>query len=79
MRARVSERGQVVIPKSLRDLLGIEPGAVLDFDVEQGRLVATKTAGDDPVSRVWGILRSDASGDATVRALRGEPDACDPA
>ena len=31
MKAVVSEKGQVTIPKTLRDRLGIRPGQVLDF------------------------------------------------
>ena len=51
MNSVVSEKGQVTIPKELRLQLGIEPGAVLDFSEEQGRLVAKKVADEDPVSR----------------------------
>ena len=42
MNTTVAERGQVTIPKALRDKLGITPGTVLDFTAENGRLVATK-------------------------------------
>jgi antitoxin PrlF len=31
MKAVVAERGQVTIPKRLRDRLGIRPGTVLEF------------------------------------------------
>ena len=31
--SRVSPKGQVTIPKSVRDLLGIKPGSVVEFDV----------------------------------------------
>ena len=31
MKAKVADRGQVTIPKALRDRLGIRPGTVLDF------------------------------------------------
>ena len=40
MKAKVAERGQVTIPKALRERLGIVPGTVLDFIEEQGRLIA---------------------------------------
>jgi antitoxin PrlF len=75
MKGTVSERGQVTIPKRLRDELGIAAGQVLDFRVEEGRLVATKTAQRDPVEAVYGILGARASTDEIVAALRGEPDA----
>ncbi|MBL8932738.1 MAG: AbrB/MazE/SpoVT family DNA-binding domain-containing protein, partial [Kineosporiaceae bacterium] len=42
MKVTVSEKGQVTIPKQLRDRLGIEPGQQLEFSEEDGRLVARK-------------------------------------
>ena len=42
MNATVSEKGQITIPKPLRDRLGIRPGEILDVREEAGRLVATK-------------------------------------
>jgi AbrB family looped-hinge helix DNA binding protein len=36
----VSTKGQVVIPKSLRDAFGIEPGSKIRFANENGKLVA---------------------------------------
>ncbi len=57
MKSTVSERGQVTIPKKLRDRLGLRPGQVLEFDTERGALVARKRLGkDDPVTAVTGIL-----------------------
>jgi AbrB family looped-hinge helix DNA binding protein len=56
MKTRVSEKGQVTIPKKLRDQLGIRFGDELDFAVEQGRLVATKATEQDPFDAVWGTL-----------------------
>jgi AbrB family looped-hinge helix DNA binding protein len=52
MKSTVSEKGQVTIPKRLRDKLGIRPGTVLDFDEEEGRLVARKQSEVD-VIRKW--------------------------
>ncbi len=39
MRATVAERGQITIPKVLREQLGIRPGTILEFTEENGRLV----------------------------------------
>jgi AbrB family looped-hinge helix DNA binding protein len=73
--ARVSEKGQVTIPKQLRDRLGIRAGQILEFKEERGRLVATKTSSDDPIDRVYGILKTDTSTDEFIEELRGRPDA----
>lgn len=75
MNGTVSERGQVTIPKRLRERLGIAPGQVLDFDIEEGRLVATKAVQRDPVDAVYGLLGRPGSTDEVVTELRGEPDA----
>lgn len=74
MKATVSEKGQVTIPKPLRDRLGIRPGQVLDFQAEGGRLVAVKTAPQDPVESVYGILKLGQRTDALIEALRGRAD-----
>jgi antitoxin PrlF len=73
MKAVVSEKGQVTIPKPLRDRLGIQPGEVLDFDEEEGRLVARKVGARDPVDAVYGILELDKSTDELLAELRGDP------
>lgn len=70
----VSEKGQVTIPKQLRDRLGIRPGQVLDFREERGRLVATKAHADDAATRVFGILELDGSTDDVMDELRGPVD-----
>jgi AbrB family looped-hinge helix DNA binding protein len=72
MKTVVSEKGQVTIPKPLRDRLGLEPGQVLDFQEIKGRLVAAKLPPQDPVSGVYGILRLGQSTDDAMRQLRGE-------
>jgi antitoxin PrlF len=72
MKAIVSEKGQVTIPKQLRERLGIHPGQVLDFDEENGRLVAVKTAPADSIDSVYGILALGRSTNAVMRELRGD-------
>ena len=71
MKAIVSEKGQVTIPKALRTRLGIRPGAVLDFDAEGGRFVARKAQPADRIDAAWGILELPGSVDAFVDRARG--------
>jgi antitoxin PrlF len=75
MKTVVSEKGQVTIPKGLRDRLGLRKGTVLDFEEDEGRLVARKVPAEDPVDAVYGILELDAGTDAQLDALRGPPEA----
>jgi antitoxin PrlF len=72
MKAVVSERGQVTIPKKLRLRLGIRPGEVLDFEEEHGVLVGRKVARADPVDALYGILQLPGGTDAFVAEMRDE-------
>ncbi|HEY6780115.1 MAG TPA: AbrB/MazE/SpoVT family DNA-binding domain-containing protein [Thermoleophilaceae bacterium] len=74
MNAIVSEKGQVTIPKALRDRLGIRPGQVLDFDEEGGRLVARKADVRNPVDAVYGMLDLPRSTDELLEEMRGPGD-----
>jgi AbrB family looped-hinge helix DNA binding protein len=42
---RVTEKGQVTIPKDLRDELGIGPGSEVDFERSGETIVIRKAAG----------------------------------
>lgn len=80
MKAIVSEKGQVTIPKRLRERLGIRPGQVLEFEEDRGRLVARKAVTRDQVDAVYGMLRGIGRTDDLIREMRGgDPDAVDPA
>ncbi|NOY83194.1 MAG: AbrB/MazE/SpoVT family DNA-binding domain-containing protein [Kiritimatiellaeota bacterium] len=72
MDAIVGERGQVTIPKPLRERLGIGAKTVLDFEEENGRLVATKLVADDPVTKIIGRLRLDRPTDELIAEMRGD-------
>lgn len=71
MKAIVAQRGQVTIPKPLRDKLGIRPGTTLEFTARDGALVATK-AQTDPVTAVFGCLGRSIDADQFIRQLRGD-------
>ncbi|MDQ3767521.1 MAG: AbrB/MazE/SpoVT family DNA-binding domain-containing protein [Actinomycetota bacterium] len=75
MKTKVSEKGQVTIPKHLRDRLGLRPGAVLDFQEQKGRLVATKVSARDPVDAVYGVLKLNRPTDELLEEMRGGVDA----
>lgn len=74
MTTTVSEKGQITIPKKLRDRLGIRPGQALEVREDQGRLVMIKVVEQDPVDRVFGILELDESTDEIIEELRGPAD-----
>jgi AbrB family looped-hinge helix DNA binding protein len=73
MKTVVSEKGQVTIPKAVRDRLGLRPGTVLEFRAEAGRLIATKTVAPD-VFKKWrgsGRLPGGVSVDEHLKRARG--------
>ena len=41
---QVTEKGQVTIPKAIRDAAGIRPGSSVSFGLEGGRIVITPVA-----------------------------------
>lgn len=72
MKATVSEKGQVTIPKRLRERLALRPGTVLEFEAVEGRLVAVKAdAAGDPVLAVTGIVSGDQGTDDYLEEARG--------
>jgi AbrB family looped-hinge helix DNA binding protein len=71
MKTTVSEKGQITIPKRLRDRLGLRPGTVLDFEESGGRLVGRKLLPADRLDELVGILELPDGVDAFVRATRG--------
>ena len=73
MKAIVSETGRVTIPKAIRDRLRIEPGTVLVFSDEEGRLVGIREDQRDAFSR-WrgrGRLPGGQTVDEYLYSVRG--------
>ena len=61
---RISERGQITIPKPLRERFGMNHNVEVDITpTEHGLLIRKRTAAEHPVDRVYGILGRGALGD----------------
>jgi AbrB family looped-hinge helix DNA binding protein len=72
MKAIVSEKGQVTIPKALRDRLGIRPGQVLEFEEDCGTLVGRKADNDFAEMRaLYGSLKVPYTTDEMIEMMRG--------
>ena len=54
---RISERGQITIPKKLRDQFGMHHSVEVEITIaEDGLLIRKQTESEHPVDRVFGIL-----------------------
>lgn len=73
--ATVTSKGQVTLPKNIRDALGIGPGSEVDFEVTEGQVVLRKRVPAAAFRRWEGYLRGQlpaASVDEMMETLRGE-------
>jgi antitoxin PrlF len=73
MEATVAERGQITLPKAVRDALGLTKGSKLKVELIDGRIVLRKDV-QDALSRVRGrfkLAEGFTSTDEALRALRG--------
>ncbi|MDM7979529.1 MAG: AbrB/MazE/SpoVT family DNA-binding domain-containing protein [Rhizobium sp.] len=72
---RVTSKGQVTIPRDLRELIGIEPNSEVVFTVEDGRLMLTPKNGAEAQQekmRLAGLMealaRLEGTGDPEINA-----------
>jgi AbrB family looped-hinge helix DNA binding protein len=72
MEATVAERGQITLPKAVRDALGLTKGTTLKVELDGGRIILRKDV-KDAISRVRGRFRlpEGVSSDDIMRELRG--------
>lgn len=74
---RVTTKGQVTIPKEIRETLGIEPGDEVAFEETDAGYTIRKEApttaeGDDPFKKYRGSAGSEKTMPERMRRLRGE-------
>lgn len=46
MEVTVAERGQITLPKQVRDALGLTKGSTLKVELEEGRIILRKDVGE---------------------------------
>jgi len=74
---RVTTKGQVTIPKEIRDELGIEPGDEVSFEATDGgyrirKEAPTTASGTDPFERYRGTAADGETMPERMNRLRGE-------
>ena len=72
MDATVAERGQITLPKAVRDALGLTKGTRLTVELDGSRIILRKNV-EDAVSKLRGKFKLDgfASTEEAMRAIRG--------
>ena len=73
MEATVAERGQITLPKAVRDALGLTKGTVLKVELDGGRIILRKDV-TDAISRVRGLAQDDGSPAADASPPPATPD-----
>ncbi len=69
---RISERGQVTIPKKLRDQFGMNHNVEVEITpTRSGLLIHKRTAAKHPVEHVYAILDRGGSTDDYLEEIRG--------
>lgn len=70
--SRVTEKGQVTIPKPIREELGIEPGDEITFEKTEAGYVVRKEVDESRFEKWRGIADTEASVEERMAALRGD-------
>lgn len=70
--SRVTEKGQVTIPKEIRDRLGIHPGDEIDFEETEEGYVIRKQVDQSRFQKWKGVAETDETVEERMSALRGE-------
>ncbi len=73
MEATVAERGQITLPKAVRDALGLTKGTLLKVELDGSRIILRKSV-DDAISRARGKFALDGFGSSeeAVERLRDD-------
>lgn len=72
MKSKITDRGQVTIPKALRDEFGLREGMEVEFLAEEAGLRIAKAGSKrHPVELVFGVLGKPGSTDEYLEEIRG--------
>jgi antitoxin PrlF len=75
MEVTVAERGQITLPKQVRDALGLTKGSTLKVELEEGRIILRKDVGE-ALRKVRGrfkLVDGLTSTDEAMHVIRGLP------
>ena len=71
--AKVTSKGQITLPREVREALSLKPGSHVDFEVERGRVILRRRVPREAFDRWRGYLRGKVPPtDELMEELRGE-------
>ena len=76
MVSRLTVKGQVTIPKPLRDSLGLDPGHEPEFEEREGALVVRRRTPVDPARQLVGLVKERIDIDAYLDQTPAIPTYC---
>ena len=69
---KISERGQITIPKPLRDRFGLYKNVEIQMiSSKEGILIQKQSRGKHPVDLIYGILEKPSDTDTYIEEVRG--------
>jgi len=72
----VTSKGQVTIPKKLREKMGLKPGDYLEIKEDATGYIINKKIDKKKIEKYVGILNKEKSSDEIVKELRGHDSSC---
>jgi AbrB family looped-hinge helix DNA binding protein len=72
MKSTISAKGQITVPATIRERLGLTPGTAVRFELREGGALMRKgSGGAHPVDQVFGRLKLRKPVDALLDEMRG--------
>lgn len=69
MLATLTSKGQITLPKEIRDRLGLDAGSMLDFELLPDDTIAVRRVAVPDARRIRGLLKSPHAAPLTVRQM----------
>jgi len=71
MKSKMTERGQITVPKALRERLGLREGDELEFEEQEGTILLRRIHVTDPMRGLLGMLKNPVDVDGYLSQTRG--------
>lgn len=69
---KIMERGQITIPKKIREKYGLKPSTEVDLlPVKEGIMIVKRRSRKSPFEEVYGILKNRRDSDSLIEEMRG--------